>query len=113
MGGGIHFDELIEEWREGEYVSWGYHFYDDSFPAGALDEHVVIGGHYFDVIDTAYRLQPVGAVTGVTVTLRYRLTTPFNWYVKPFAEWLLGDLLESNLGFYRRRAERASALLDR
>jgi stearoyl-CoA desaturase (delta-9 desaturase) len=53
------------------------------------------------------------AVTGVTVTLRYRLTTPFNWYVKPFAEWLLGDLLESNLGFYRRRAERASASLDR
>jgi Polyketide cyclase / dehydrase and lipid transport len=106
MGQGVYFDEIVEEAREPEYLHWRFRFYDDSFPAGALDEHVAIGGHYFDFIDATYRMDAAGAGTRVTVTLRYRLTTPFNWYAAPFAEWLLGDLLESNLGYYRARAER-------
>ena len=106
MARGVYFDEIIEQAREPEYLHWRFRFYDDSFPAGTLDEHVAIGGHYFDFIDTAYRMDAMGSATRVTVALRYRLTTPFNWYAAPFAEWLLGDLLESNLGYYRSRAER-------
>ncbi len=104
MGHGIYFDEIVEEARQPEYLRWRFRFYDDSFPAGMLDEHVAIGGHYFDFIDTAYRLEAVGSGTRITMTLRYRLTTPFNWYAAPFAQWLLGDLLASNLSFYRVRA---------
>jgi hypothetical protein len=106
MGHRIYFDEIVEEAREPDYLRWRFRFYDDSFPAGMLDEHVAIGEHYFDFIDTAYRIDGAGSGARVTVTLRYRLTTPFNWYAAPFAEWLLGDLLESNLAFYRARAER-------
>lgn len=117
MGNDVYFDEIVQEWRPPELVGWRYRFYDDSFPHGMLDEHVAIGGHYFDFIDTAYRLRSAREGTSVTMTLRYRLTTPFNWYAAPFAEWLLGDLMESNLGIYRRRAEiggpRAVAEVDR
>ena len=63
MGRGIYFDELIEEQREPEYLRWRFRFYSDSFPAGTLDEHVLVGGEYFDFLDTEYRLVEDGART--------------------------------------------------
>jgi hypothetical protein len=105
MRQGIYFDEVIDDLREPTYVRWRYRFHEDSFPHGALDEHVAVGGHYFDFVDTAYELRERGAGTVVTMRLKYRLTTPFNWYAAPVAAWLFDDLMGSNLEYYRRRAE--------
>jgi hypothetical protein len=106
MGRDIYFDELIEEQREPQYLRWRYRFYEDSFPAGTLDEHVLIGGQYFDFLDTEYRLVEDGARTELNIAVRYRLTTPFNWYAGPIVRWLVTDLAASNLGYYQHRAER-------
>ena len=105
MGKNVYFDEAIEEFRPNEYVRWTYRFYEDSFPPYALDEHVVIGGHYFDVEDTSYALAPRGALTEVTMRVSYRVSTRFNWYANPVARLLLGNLVESNLNYYRNRSE--------
>jgi hypothetical protein len=104
----VYFDEVIMDFREHELVRWTYRFYEDSFPPNAFDEHVVIGGKYFDVIDTSYTLTRAGDSTEVRMRVGYRVSTPFNWYTKPVLRWLLGDLLESNLDYYRRRSERPS-----
>jgi hypothetical protein len=66
---------------------------------------VVIGGHYFDVVDTSYALQPSGDGTAVTVRVSYRVSTRFNWYAEPVAQFLLGNMAETNLVFYRQRSE--------
>ena len=105
MAKNVYFDEAIEELRPNEYVRWTYRFYDDSFPPHALDEHVVIGGHYFDVEDTSYALAPRGALTEVTMRVSYRVSTRFDWYAVPMARLLLGNLVESNLNYYRDRSE--------
>ena len=105
MAKDVYFDEVIEEQREHEFVRWTYRFYEDSFPPYALDEHVVIGGHYFDVLDTSYTLRPRGDATELTVRLSYRISTTFNWYARPLMQLLLGDLAERNLGYYRQRSE--------
>ncbi len=110
MGRGIYFDELIEEQREPQYLRWRYRFYEDSFPAGTLDEHVLIGGQYFDFLDTEYRLVAGGARTELSIAVRYRLTTPFNWYAGPIVRWLVADLAAANLGYYQRRAERSRSV---
>jgi hypothetical protein len=52
MGKGIHFDQVATQWEAGRYVRWAYRFTNDSIPPRALDDHVKIGGHYFDLIDT-------------------------------------------------------------
>jgi uncharacterized protein YndB with AHSA1/START domain len=105
MGKGIHFDQVATEWQPGERVSWRYRFAEDSFPAGALDDHVRIGGHYFDIGETTYSLTPEGAGTRLSVRMRYRVSTNFNWYAGPVADFLVGDFAEEILGFYARRAE--------
>ena len=48
------------EWRENQRVSWRYRFEKDSFPPGALDDHVRIGGEYFDLGETTYELTTRG-----------------------------------------------------
>ena len=91
---------------EPRHVRWTYRFDPDSFPAYALDEHVVVGGKYFDVKDTAYDLVPIeDSATELRVRMGYRVSTRFNWYADPLARFLMGDLAEANLDFYRRRSE--------
>ncbi len=109
MGKNVYFDEAIEELRPTERIRWTYRFYADSFPSYAFDEHVVIGGRYFDVLDTSYDLTPTAGGTSVRMSLRYRVSTRFNWYAVPVSRWLLGNLVDSNLNYYRQRSERAAA----
>ena len=106
MGKNVYFDEVITESREHRFVRWIYRFHEDSFPPYALDEHVVIGGHYFDLIDTSYTLAPKGDRTELNVRMRYRVSTQFNWYADPVARILLGNMEEANLNFYRLRSEK-------
>lgn len=104
MARGVSFDQVAVEWRENELVTWRNLFRADSFPAGALDDHVRIGGEYFDIGDTTYAIRPEGNGTRLTARLRYRVSTHFNWYAGPLADLLVGDFAEKALQFYARRA---------
>lgn len=107
MGKGIHFTQHSTQWETNRNVRWTYRFSDDSFPAGALDDHVKIGGKYFDVIDTEYVLAPVGPnSTRLTARMHYRVSTQFNWYAKHLASGLIGNFEEVILGFYAGRSTR-------
>jgi hypothetical protein len=105
MGKGIRFDQIAADWQPNRRVRWIYRFTNDSFPPGALDDHVRIGGQYFDVIDTDYALHKVNAGTELRVTMHYRVSTAFNWYTQPIADFLVGNFEEAALRFYANRAE--------
>ena len=102
---GVHFDEPIVDWEENRYIRWTYRFAADSIPPGALDEHVQIGGKYFDLVDTSYRLQPEQGGTRLSIEVTYRVTTQYNWYAGPLARLLVGDAADTILHFYKRRCE--------
>lgn len=108
MGKGIHFDQVVVDWQENRYVRWSYRFYEDSFPPHALDDHVRIGGMYFDFKDTEYTLTPRGNATELTIRMRYRVSTQFNWYADRVAQFLLGDVETVLLDLYRHRSEIAA-----
>lgn len=105
MGKAVHFDQVVTDWQANRYVRWVHRYSADSFPPNALDEHVVLGGHYFDVSSTAYELIPRGAQTELKVRMVYRVSTPFNWYADPLAKGMLGNLEDVILRFYQRRSE--------
>jgi hypothetical protein len=105
MGKGIHFEQVAESWQPNRYVRWKYRFAADSFPPRALDDHVRIGGHYFDLIDTEYTLTPAkDGTTVLNIRMHYRVSTGFNWYAVPVARLLIGNFEDVILGFYSRRA---------
>ena len=106
MGKGIQFDQVASDWEVCRRVRWVYRFTPDSFPPRALDDHVRIGGEYFDIIDAEYSLQlQADGTTALHVAMSYRVSTRFNWYAGRVAELLVGNFEETALRFYARRAE--------
>jgi len=103
---GVYFEEDIKDWQENRYVRWTYHFTEDSFPPHALDEHVRIGGRHFDLLDTAYLLTPIDNGTRLSISVRYRLSTDFNWYAGAWGRVLMGDTEDTLLKLYKGRSER-------
>lgn len=103
--GGVAFDEPITAWDENRYIAWRYDFDAKSFPPGTLDEHVLIGGNYFDLVDTSYRLVPEDGGTRLEIVVDYRVSTHFNWYATAAGRLLVDDASRTILRFYQRRAE--------
>ena len=102
---GVSFDEPILAWEENQYIKWSYQFRPDSFPRGALDEHVLIGGKYFDLIDTSYRLTPEEKGTRLEIVVNYRVSTNFNWYAAAWGRLMVDNSAEAILNFYKQRSE--------
>jgi hypothetical protein len=107
MARGVSFDQVAATWREQRQITWRYRFRPDSFPAGALDDHVRIGGRYFDIVESTYTLAPRAGGTVLQLSTRYRVTTHFNWYAGRVGDFLVGDFEETVLDLYARRAQRA------
>jgi hypothetical protein len=105
MGKHVHFDQIELERREFELIRWRQRFHPGSFPPNAFDQHVVMGGDYFDVEEVAYALAQTDAGTQLTVRMRYRVSTRFNWYADAVARLVLGNLESTLLDIYRTRAE--------
>lgn len=101
----VHFEEIVTEWQPNRLLKWRFRFTPDSFPAGALDDHVMIGGQYFDLRDSTYTLIPRDGGTELRVEVSWRLSTRFNWYADPVMQLLLGDASENILRFYKARSE--------
>ena len=108
MGKHVYFDQIEVERREHEYIRWEQRFYPDSFPPGSFDQHVVMGGKYFDISDVSYELLPEHTATRLTIRMRDRVSTRFNRYAAPVARFVLGDLEETLLEIYARRAVAAA-----
>jgi hypothetical protein len=105
MGKDIHFDQIATSWEPNRRVLWTYRFTEDSFPPQALDDHVRIGGRYFDVIDTEYLIDATPTGSTLQVTMHYRVSTTYNWYVRPIANFLVANFEQTALAFYAHRTE--------
>jgi hypothetical protein len=101
----VSFDEPITAWETNRFIRWSYAFNPKSFPTGALDEHVLIGGKYFDLVDTSYQLTPVGEGTRLDIIINYRVSTNFNWYSAWWGRVLVQDSAATILNFYKQRSE--------
>lgn len=106
---GVRFDQVATTWQEPDVVVWQYRFAADSFPAGSLDDHVRIGGEYFDIRTCTFTLTPRAAGTVLTLSTQYRVSTHFNWYAGAVGDFVVGDFVEKSLALYARRAERSVA----
>jgi hypothetical protein len=105
---GVTFDEEIIAWEKNRHIAWKYHFNEDSFPPGSMDDHVAVGGKYFDLEHTSYTLIPEPGGTRLEISVKIRVSTGFNWYAKPLATFITEDTAATILNFYKNRAESAN-----
>lgn len=105
---GVNFRGAVTNRKENESISWHYVFDGHSFPDGSMDEHVAIGGRYFDLKDTTFNLYslPSGR-TRLEIVAHYQITSSINFYAVPMANFLGNDFIATILGLYKGRSERA------
>lgn len=102
---GIAFSEQITAWEPNRHIAWKYIFSKDSFPPGSLDDHIVIGGQYFDLKDTSYTLHEQEGKTKLEISVNVRVSTNFNWYAGLWTNFLVADTARTILKFYKARSE--------
>ena len=103
---GILFEEKIKSWNEGYGFTYDINVDPNSIPPSTLDEHVMIGGRYFDVIEGGYKIKNTGFNTNlVTLSCTYRITTNLNFYSKWWADLILEDFNEMILEVIKKRSE--------
>jgi hypothetical protein len=103
---GIKFKEIIKTWDEGNGFAYDIKVDPNSIPPTTLDEHVMIGGKYFDVIEGSYKIDNLSETKNiVTLTCKYRVTTNLNFYSRFCADYVLNDFNEMILEVIKKRSE--------
>ena len=101
---GLVFTETVTTWEP--LARLAFTIVADPVPPEALDEHVTIGGPYFDVLEGEYRLE-VLAPDRVRLHLssQHRLSTRFNAYAGWWSDLVLSDIQGAILEVVKARAE--------
>jgi len=104
FAGGVVFLETVDVWEPQHTLSFSIHV--DQMPSKTLDEHVQVGGAYFDVLRGEYRLEPLtGGVTRLHLSSQHRLSTDFNWYAHLWTDRIMADIQGNILQVIKNRCE--------
>jgi hypothetical protein len=105
FSGGLTFTETVNRWEPGRDLRFSIQANTDSIPKSTLDEHVTIGGAFFDVLDGEYTLEerPDGVL--LHLSSRERLSTHVNPYAGQWTDAVMRAIQKQILDVIRHRAE--------
>jgi hypothetical protein len=102
----VLFIERITEWEENRRLSFAIHADTKNIPPNTFDEHVTIGGRYFDVLSGTYAIEVLGpGQVRLLLSSDQRLSTGFNIYSHLWTEALMADLQNYILRIIKHRCE--------
>jgi hypothetical protein len=105
---GVLFVETVNDWEPEHRLAFSIRADSANIPPTTLDEHVTIGGRYFDVLNGEYRLEPLpsGDIL-LRLTSQQRLSTDFNGYAGLWTDAVMQSLQTSILQVIQHRCELA------
>ena len=110
--GGLVFTETIDHWDTLRDLGFSIRANGDQIPSTTLDEHVKVGGRYFDVLEGEYELEPLaGGDTLLHLGSRERVSTHFNAYAGFWTEAVMRSIQSSILEVIRQRAEASNSVV--
>ena len=103
---GLLFVETITGWEPEHRLAFSIRADTANIPPTTLDEHVTIGGPYFDVLDGEYRLESLanGEIL-LHLVSHQRLSTDFNGYAGLCSDVVMQSLQTSILQVIQHRCE--------
>lgn len=104
--GGVLFIENVDTWEPERRLAFSIHAQTDQIPPTTLDEHVRVGGPFFDVLRGEYTIEPLpNGDTRLHLASRHRISTDFNWYARFWTDAVMADLQETILVVIQKRCE--------
>jgi hypothetical protein len=105
--GGLVFHETVSAYEEQKKMVFSIKAYPYEIPSTTMDDHVVIGGKYFDVLNGTYELKKLNDTTyRLHLYSHFKLTTTFNFYASWWARWIMKDIQHNILQVEKERAEK-------
>jgi hypothetical protein len=103
---GLLFIETVTVWEPEHRLAFTIRADSAHIPPTTLDEHVTIGGRYFDVLDGEYSLEPLpNGDTLLHLTSHQRLSTDFNGYAGLWSDAVMQNLQSSILQVVQHRCQ--------
>lgn len=106
----VSFYETVTTWEESKALAFTITADPDFIPHTAFDQHIVVGGRFFDVLNGRYELEEYDGKTILHLSSRHVLSTPFNQYAGWWSQRIMEAIQNSILHVIRSRAEKNSTL---
>jgi hypothetical protein len=104
---GLYFEETITKYQPARLLILRVNANPNAIPPTVMDEHILIGGKHLDILEDVYELKPLpGGSTRLTLSSRFYINTPFNWYARIWAHYLMSDILQSELELIKNELPR-------
>jgi hypothetical protein len=111
--GGVLFIETVDVWEPEHRLAFSIHPETAQIPNTTLDEHVTVGGPYFDVLRGEYRIEPLpNGKVRLHLTSWQRVSTDFNWYAHLWTDAVMSDLQKRILYVVQQRAQAQNGNLN-
>lgn len=112
FAGGVLFIETVDDWEPDHRLAFSIHAEIAQIPATTLDEHVRVGGQYFDVLRGQYDIErlPDGN-SRLHLASEHRVSTDFNWYARLWTDAIMADTQKSILRVIKNRCEDEERIL--
>ncbi|OON65287.1 hypothetical protein [Hymenobacter sp. CRA2] len=106
---GVEFIETVDEWQPQRRLSFSIKPNTATIPPTTFDEHVTVGGRFFDVLRGTYELQPLpGGRTRLLLYSQQRLSTRLNPYAGLWTDYVMSEIQRRILHVVKRRCETAT-----
>ncbi|WP_343670239.1 hypothetical protein [Chitinophaga sp.] len=105
--GGLVFHETVTEYVDQQKMVFTIKANPYEIPSTTMDEHIVIGGEFFDVLNGTYELEQLGKdYYRVHLYSHFKLNTTFNFYASVWAGWIMRDIQDNILQVLKSRCEK-------
>jgi hypothetical protein len=103
---GVEFIETVDDWQPLKRLSFSIVPNTATIPPTTFDEHVIVGGRFFDVLRGTYELRPAGpGRTLLVLHSQQRLSTHLNWYAGLWTGWVMSEIQGRILTVLKHRCE--------
>lgn len=103
---GLVFHETVTAYEHQKKMTFSIQANPYEIPSTTLDEHVVVGGKFFNVKDGTYELEQLSNNTyRLHLYSHFTLKTTFNFYASVWAKWIMQDIQQNILHIEKQRAE--------
>ena len=104
---GLVFNETVLSYEQQKKMVFSIKANPYDIPSTTMDQHIVVGGQYFDVLNGTYELQKLNdSDYRLLLYSHFRLTTTFNFYASWWAGWIMKDIQKNILEVIKERSEK-------
>ena len=103
---GLVFEEVVKKYEDKKKMHFSIRADPHAIPSTTMEEHVVIGGDYFDVLDGTYELEKRSdSIYRLHLYSHFTLRTTFNFYASWWAGWIMKDIQNNILQVIQTRCQ--------